>query len=344
MLDDINALSKLDSQDTLGQIAQFPEQLRTDIKASPGFVPNDEILNVVYAGMGGSALAALLVQTWPTMRVPFEVVRDYNLSAYIGVKTLVVISSYSGNTEETISALYEAESKGVQIAVIAGGGKLAELATQRGYSLATLPKVVQPRFVVGYNFRALLSILQAADLYWGDMAELAQAADFLDEVSKELAPGVPTERNPAKQLAQKCLGKSVVIYAGHKLAPAAYKWKIGFNENAKQIAWCGQLPEFNHNEIVGWLRHPEHKPYVVIDLHSSFEHPRIRTRFRVAEELLAKTRPSSFLIEAQGTTLLEHVLWASLFGDYVTIYTALLSGEDPAPIDIIEHFKTALNR
>lgn len=344
MLDDATAIAKLDSQHTLAEVGRFAEQLRTEIHAVPVFAPTEEIVNVVYAGMGGSALAALLVQSWPTMRVPFEVVRDYNLPAYIGVKTLVIISSYSGNTEETISALYEAESKGAQIAVIAGGGKLAELATQRGYSLATLPEVVQPRFVVGYNFKALLGILQTADLFWGDMAELTQAADFLSEVAKELGPDVPTERNPAKQFAQKCVGKSVVIYAGHKLAPAAYKWKIGFNENAKQIAWCGQLPEFNHNEIVGWLRHPEHKPYVVIDLHSSFEHPRIRTRFRVAEELLAKTRPSSFLIEAQGGTLLEHVLWASLFGDYVSIYTALLSGEDPAPIDIIEHFKQALNK
>ena len=344
MLDDVAALAKLDSQHTLSEVGRFADQLRAEIQPFPAFTPTEEIVNVVYAGMGGSALAALLVQTWPTMRVPFEVVRDYNLPAYIGVKTLVIISSYSGNTEETISALYEAESKGAQLAVIASGGKLAELAAQRGYSLGTLPKVVQPRFVVGYNFKALLSILQAADLFWGDMGELAQAADFLTEVAKELEPHVPTSRNPAKQLAEKCVGKSVVIYSGHKLAPAAYKWKIGFNENAKQIAWCGQLPEFNHNEIVGWLRHPEHKPYVVIDLHSSFEHPRIRTRFRVAEELLAKTRPNSFMIEAQGSTLLEHVLWASLFGDYVTIYTALRSGEDPAPIDIIEHFKEALNR
>ena len=343
MLDNINAIYRLDSSNTLGEVAGFPEQLRTEVPCEPRFLGASDILNVVYAGMGGSALAALLVQTWPVMRVPFEVVRDYNLPSYIGEKTLVIIASYSGNTEETISALYEAESKGAQIAVISSGGTLSELAKTRGYSHATLPKVVQPRFVVGYNYRALLGILQSADLFWGDMGEVLEAADFLVETAKELAPEVPTSRNPAKQLAEKCLGKSVVIYAGHKLAPAAYKWKIGFNENAKQIAWCGLLPEFNHNEIVGWLRHPEHKPYVVIDLHSSYEHPRIRTRFRVAEELLAQTRPSSFLVEAQGTSLLQHVLWASMLGDYVTIYTALLSGENPAPIDIIETFKKALD-
>ncbi|QQS19011.1 bifunctional phosphoglucose/phosphomannose isomerase [Candidatus Saccharibacteria bacterium] len=343
MLDDIDAIHKLDSDDTLGEIARFPGQLRTEIPCEPRFSATSDILNVVYAGMGGSALAALLVQTWPAMRVPFEVVRDYNLPSYIGEKTLVIIASYSGNTEETISALYEAESKGAQIAVISSGGTLSELALTRGYPLATLPKVIQPRFVVGYNYRALLGILQSADLFWGDIGELAEAADFLEEVAKELAPEVPASRNPAKQLAQKCVGKSVVMYAGHKLAPAAYKWKIGFNENAKQIAWCGLLPEFNHNEMVGWLRHPEHKPYVVIDLHSSFEHPRIRARFRVAEELLVKTRPSSFMIEAQGSSLLQQLLWASLFGDYVTVYTALLSGENPAPIDIIESFKKALD-
>lgn len=343
MLDNINAIYRLDSSNTLGEVADFPRQLRTEVACEPRFSATSDILNVVYAGMGGSALAALLVQTWPAMRVPFEVVRDYTLPSYIGEKTLVIIASYSGNTEETISALYEAESKGAQIAVISSGGTLSELAKTRGYSLATLPKVVQPRFVVGYNYRALLGILQSAELFWGDMAEVQEVADFLEKIAKELAPEVPTERNLAKQLAQTCSGKSVVIYAGHNLAPAAYKWKIGFNENAKQIAWCGVLPECNHNEIVGWLRHPEHKPYVVIDLHSSYEHPRIRTRFRVAEEQLAKTRPAPIQIEAQGASALQHVLWASMLGDYVTIYTALLSGENPAPIDIIESFKRALD-
>lgn len=343
MLDDVEKMQQLDSGNTLATVAEFGKHLRTDVPCVPAFTPTNEILNVVYAGMGGSALAALLVQTWPTMRLPFEVVRDYDLPPYVGEKTLVILSSYSGNTEETLNALDQAMYHGAQIAVIAGGGKLAEVAQERGYSLATLPKVVQPRFVVGYNFRALVQILESAGLFMGTMGELERTGLFLDEIAKALGPEVPTERNPAKQLAEKCVGKSVVIYAGHKLAPAAYKWKIGFNENAKQIAWFGQLPEFDHNEIVGWLRNPEHKPYVVIDLHSSFEHPRIRTRFRVSEELLAGTRPTSFLVEAEGVNPLEHVLWASLFGDYVTIYTALLSGEDPAPIDIIENFKRAMS-
>lgn len=343
MLDDVSKIRKLDYDNTLEEVARFPAQLRAAVPCEPQFSATSDVLNVVYAGMGGSALAALLVQTWPVMRVPFEVVRNYTLPSYVGEKTLVVIASYSGNTEETISALYEAESKGAQIAVISSGGKLEELAKTRGYSLATLPKVIQPRFVVGYNYRALLGILQSADLFWGDVGELDEAADFLESIAKELAPEVPTLHNPAKQLAEKCVGKSVVIYAGHKLAPAAYKWKIGFNENAKQIAWCGILPECDHNEIVGWLQRPEHEPYVVIDLHSSFEHPRINKRFQVTEALLAKTRPAPLLIEAQGSDPLQHMLWASLFGDYVTIYTALLNGENPAPIEIIEAFKKALD-
>lgn len=343
-LDDEAYLRELDSGDVLGTISRFGTQLRQEIVCQPLFRPTNEILNVVYAGMGGSALAALLVQSWPMIRLPFEVIRDYALPSYVGEKTLVIASSYSGNTEEALTVLGEAEFHGAQIAVISSGGKLSQLAKERGYSLATLPEVIQPRFVVAHNFRALLGILQSAGLFMDDLGEIDRAADFLDEVAKELAPGEPMARNPAKQLAEKCAGKSVVIYSGHKLAPAAYKWKIGFNENAKQIAWCGQLPEANHNEIVGWLRHPEHKPYVVIDLHSSFEHPRIRARFRVSEELLAETRPTSYLIEAQGSNLLEHVLWASLVGDYVTTYTALLSGEDPAPISIIEDFKQAMNR
>ncbi|MCA9327295.1 hypothetical protein KDA14_02080, partial [Candidatus Saccharibacteria bacterium] len=160
VLDDETLIREKDSRDTLGTVASFAAQLRQEVPSQPVFTPTNDILNVVYAGMGGSALAALLVQTWPTMRVPFEVVRDYDLPPYIGEKTLVIVSSYSGNTEETLNALDQAMYHGTQIAVISGGGKLADIAKERGYSLATLPEVVQPRFVVGYNLRALIGILE----------------------------------------------------------------------------------------------------------------------------------------------------------------------------------------
>jgi glucose/mannose-6-phosphate isomerase len=341
MLDDLKKIHECDAQDALGIAEKEWQQLEYDFVFSPEVEPRN-VLNVVYAGMGGSALAALLVRTWPTLAVPFEVVRDYEAPRYTGSETLFIAASYSGNTEETVAAVAEAEARGAQIAVIAGGGKLADLAREKGYPLTILPKVEQPRFAVFYNLKALVVLLQSAGLLTRDIGELTQTAKFLEAKTKAWLPTVPTKDNPAKQLAQECMGRSVVVYAGPKLFPAAYKWKISFNENAKQVAWAGQYPEFNHNEFIGWSKQPEQKPYTVIDLRSSLEHPRVQRRFEVSEQLLSGMRPSPVVVQAEGETELEQLLWVIMFGDFVTVYAAILNGINPAPVELVEKLKTVL--
>jgi glucose/mannose-6-phosphate isomerase len=125
--------------------------------------------------------------------------------------------------------------------------------------------------------------------------------------------------------------------------PAAYKWKIGANENAKQVAWCGQIPEFNHNEFIGWSSHPVDKPYAVVDLRSNLEHPRVQKRFEVTERLLSGKRPAPHIVTVQGENILEELLWALAYGDFVTLYLAFLNGVDPAPVDLVEKFKKELD-
>lgn len=342
MLDDLKMIHERDADDALGVTAKESSQLRHDFTFTPAFKAGT-IHNVVFVGMGGSALAALCVPTWPKTSKPFEVVRGYDIPDYVGKDTLFIASSYSGNTEEAIEALENAAEKGAQIVVIAGGGKLAEMARDKGYPLTVLPAVPQPRFAVFYSFKALVTLLSQAGAASVDMAELEKAADFLDQASEVWLPTVPASKNPAKSLAQECIGRSVVIYAGPKLAPAAYKWKISFNENAKQIAWWNQFPEFNHNEFLGWTKQPEQKPYVVIDLRSKLERGRVQKRFDVTERLLSGMRPAPHVVEVQGKNELQQLLWAVMFGDFVTIYTALLSGQNPAPVDLIEKFKVAMN-
>lgn len=344
MLDDLKMIHERDAQDTLGIAEKTWQQLSHDFTYEPAFQPAKPILNVVYAGMGGSALAALLVRTWPTTAVPFEVVREYELPPYVGEQTLVIAASYSGNTEETVEAIGHAAEKGAQIAVIAGGGKLADIARDKGYPLTLLPKVEQPRYAVFYNLRALLILLQQAGVFTGNMDELTRAGDFLKEQVQAWLPTVPTKDNLAKQIAQECLGKSVVIYGGPKLFPAAYKWKISFNENAKQVAWTGQYPEFNHNEFIGWSKQPVNKPYAVIDLRSNLEHERVQKRFAVSERLLSGMRPAPIIVEAQGNSVLEQLLWVINLGDFVTLYTGLLNGLNPAPVELVEKFKKELTQ
>lgn len=343
MLDDLKLIHTRDAQDALGVAASQWQQLNRTFEPA-GDRPFGAIDTIVFAAMGGSALAALLIKVWPKIGIPLEVVRDYDLPDYVGANTLVILSSYSGNTEETLSALAQAEAKGAQIAVVTGGGELQRIAEEKNYLLMLLSENRFPRCSTFDNFRAALEILVCAGLlqHGSFESELQKAADFLKSATTQWLPDVATSNNPAKQLAQELIGKSVVIYSGPKLYPVAYKWKIDFNENAKQIAWISQLPEFNHNELTGWSKQPTDKPYAVIDLRSNLEHPRIQKRFEISAQLLSGVRPEPYVVEAAGETLLEQLAWSITFGDFVSLYLAILNGINPTPLELVDKLKQAL--
>jgi len=342
MLDDLKYIHQRDGQDALGIAERQAAQLEYKYE-----VPkiDGEFSNIVFAGMGGSALPALLSRTWPGYKIPFEISRQYHIPAYVSDKTLFIASSYSGNTEETLSALAEAEAKHAHIVIMCGGGKLEEIAQAKGYTLVKIPSAEQPRYAVFYMLAAVLAILAAAGLVDKDdsAGQLNEAANFLKEAVKAWTSTVPIKDNPAKQLALEVAGKSAVIYAGPLLGPAAYKWKISFNENAKNVAWWNEYPEFNHNEFIGWSSHPIQKPYSVIDLRSNLEHPRVQKRFELSDRLLSGKRPAARVVQAQGENLLQQLLWTVAYGDFVTIYTALCNGVNPAPVDLVEKFKKELS-
>ena len=340
MLDDLKYIHQRDGQDALGIAEKQWQQLEYNFE-----LPKIEgqFENIVFAGMGGSALAALISVSWPGHKLPFEVCRQYHTPSYISAKTLFIASSYSGNTEETLSALAEAEARGAQIVIIAGGGKLVDIASTKNYPVLVLPQVSQPRYAVLYGLRALIAALNSAGLAKeGLEAELNNAKEFIKVALEQWLPTVPSDRNPAKKLAIELAGKTAVIYAGPLLAPIAYKWKISFNENAKNVAWWNQFPEFNHNEMIGWSSHPIEKPYGIIELRSQLEHKRVQRRFEVSERLLSGLRPAPHIVEVEGSSLLEQLVWAMVYGDFVTIYMALLNGVNPSPVDLVEKFKKEL--
>ena len=341
MLDDLKYIHHRDGQDALGVAERQAGQL--EYKFQVAKIEGD-FHNIVFAGMGGSALPALVSTSWPGYNLPFELCRQYHIPAYVSDKTLFIACSYSGNTEETLSALAEAEAKNAKIVVMAGGGKLEEIASQKNYPFVKIPKAEQPRYAVFYMLAGIVAILDAAGLQAQKNAssQLSQAAGFLKEKIQDWLPTVPQDKNPAKQLAMELTGKSGVVYGGPLMAPAAFKWKINFNENAKNVAWWGEYPEFNHNEFIGWSSHPIEKPYAVIDLRSNLEHPRVQERFELSDRLLSGKRPAAHVVQAQGKTLLEQLLWTINFGDFVTIYLALLNGVNPAPVDLVEKFKKEL--
>ncbi|MCA9347799.1 bifunctional phosphoglucose/phosphomannose isomerase [Candidatus Saccharibacteria bacterium] len=343
MLDDLKYIHEKDGQDALGIAKKQWEQLAYGFDIGDWQI--NHVTNVVFAGMGGSALAALLAQSWPGFEIPFEISRDYSIPSYVSDTTLFIASSYSGNTEETIEAIGLAQAKGAQIAVITAGGQLQTIAQDNNLPLALLPSGIQPRFATLYSFKALITILEHANLLDKTEAskELARAGEFLHNVIAKWRPDVRTDQNLAKQLALELSGSTPVVYAGPKLFPTAYKWKISFNENAKNVAWCNQFPEFNHNEFLGWSSHPIDKPYKIIQLVSHLEHERVQKRFEVSNKLLSGRWPHPLTVEIQGSDIFEQLLYAVALGDFVSLYLALLNGLNPTPVDLIEKFKTDLN-
>lgn len=347
MLDDQNVLAQRDPDGALNIAATQYEQttFAAEIENPPTIL--GAIQNVVVAGMGGSGLAALQVKTWlkNEMTVPFEVVRDYTLPHYVNETTLVIASSYSGNTEETLSALQQAAAAGAAVAVVTSGGRLADIAATSQLPLVKLPSALQPRMAVIYNLRALVRLLVqfgVVEKRWFD--EIAATAEWLKEKTSAWGAAVTVDKNYAKQLALLAVGKSPVIYAGSLMAPVAYKWKISWNENAKNVAFWNELPEFNHNEFVGWSSHPVEKPFAIFDLVSSYEHQRTQKRFAITSRLLSGLRPKETTVELQGDSLLAQMLWGSILADFTSIYVAVLNGVNPTPVELVERLKVELTK
>lgn len=341
MLDDTNVLKQRDPKDMLGVIATEYEQLTIDMSVTRaeenGFVPE----NIVVAALGGSALAAEMARDWLQLPVPLEIVSGYEVPAYVNSKTLVVAVSYSGGTEETLSAVANAEMKGARIAAVSAGGRLIEVANKHSYPAVVLPQNMQPRMGVLFNLRALVTVFESYGLVESASAEMAANADWLQEEMAAWHPDVPEADNYAKQLAQKAVGKTTIVYGGI-LSAAAHKWKVAVNENAKNTAFYNVLPEFCHNEFTGWTSHPVDKPFAVFDLRSSFDHPQVQKRFEIADRLLSGKRPKAEVVEVKGENLITQFAWASVLSDYVSTYLAVLNNVDPTALDLVDKMKKEL--
>ncbi len=345
MLDDTNVLNQRDPHGALAVAADEINQLRFEAEVQDGDHDGRTLTRVVYTGMGGSALAAAVVARWlsDTLAVPFELVRNYDLPHYVDASTLVIAASYSGNTEESLSALQHARDAGAQVAIISAGGELVDIAQREHIAHIRLPSGLQPRMTLLYFLRAITRLLAHFELVdHAPYESLAAAYDELLPLVAQWGRNVPTERNYAKQLAVVAVGKTPVIYGGWLTAPVAYKWKISWNENAKNVAFCNEYPEANHNEFLGWTSHPVDKPFAIFDLVSSYEHERIKLRFELTDRLLSGMRPKSNVVDLVGSSPIAQLVWGCILADYASIYVAILNGVDPVPVEIIERLKHEL--
>lgn len=345
MLDDVNVLKQRDKSGALTVAADLFQQVSYDVSLRNAEHDGRQLNRVIVAGMGGSALAADLAKVLLSKRLtaPFEVVKGYALPAYATQDTLVIVSSYSGNTEETVACFEEGLKRGCQMAATSAGGKIAVIADKHQVMYGAMPAGIQPRMAMIYNLRVVVRILVEYGLAPKvAYEEIAKTGPWLEQESDRWVKEMPLEKNYAKQLALLAVGKTPVIYGGALTAPVAYKWKISWNENAKNVAFWNQYPEFNHNEFLGWTSHPIEKPFVVFDLVSDLEHPRILRRFELSDKLLSGRRPKAQVVELAGDTLVKQLLWGCILADFVSIYVAILNNVDPTPVDLIEKFKKEL--
>lgn len=345
ILDNVNVIAQRDPEGALKVIAAQYKQARFEANVWNGTHDNREITSIVVTGMGGSALAALMVKVLlaQELPLPFEIIRGYDLPAYVGRGTLVIASSYSGNTEETLSALEQARAKGAQIGILASGGTLSDIAGKHDIAHVALPSGAQPRMAMIYNLRGLFALLEkfgVTSRRW--LKELEELSGWLEDETSRWTLDVPTEKNLAKRLALDGIGKTPVFYGSPLTAPLAYKWKISWNETAKNVAFWNEYPEFNHNEFMGWASHPIEKPFAVFDIVSPLDSPRVRQRFELSDRLLSGLRPHALTLELKGETLLAQLLWGAILADFASTYAAILNQVDPTPVALIEKLKGEL--
>lgn len=346
MLDDRNVLKQRDPEGSLEFIANLYQSLDWQPEVLAPEHDNRKITNIVVAGMGGSALAAELIRVVARqdLDVPFEIIKGYSLPKYVDEHTLVIAVSHSGNTEETLECYARARLCGSQVAVVTSGGKLAEIAGQDNVVHIIVPAGAQPRMSIFHHLLAELSLLEHFGIVGRKYrSELAEARDWLRDESVNWHQEVPVQDNLAKQIALVAAGKTPVIYGGEITAPFAYKWKISWNENAKNIAFCNQYPEASHNEFIGWSSHPVDKPYVIFDLRSRLERPRLWERMELTDRLLSGMRPKAYAIELAGENYWQQAIWACTLADAASCYAAVLNGVNPTPVELVEKFKQALS-
>lgn len=311
------------------------------VPAGPRQIPDA----VVVAGMGGSAIGGDLVRGMldPVLPVPFLVNRDYRLPGFVRRGTLVVASSYSGNTEETLSAYEQARSAGAEVIAITTGGELGRRAERDGVITVKIPAGLQPRAAIGYSLVPLLVILHRTGLLDDPAPAVLEAAELLDARRDQLDRSAPAFSNLAKQLALRQYGRPVLIYgsSGWKAA-VAYRWKCQINENAKAAAYWNALPELNHNETEGWLAPPSNREVQVVILEDTEDPEPIRRRVAATTAVMGPRVAGIDRVRAEGKGTLARLMSLVQLGDYASVYLALLYGVDPTPVRAIEELKRRL--
>ena len=350
ILDDLNRIQELDTGNMYKAVSGFPEQVRDALVNAESFAvePDDYkgIRRIILCGMGGSAIGGDLARVvlLSESAIPFEVCRDYSLPVYADENTLVIGSSYSGNTEETLAAFGQAIENNCQLFVITTGGKLGAIAEERNIPMLCPRAGFQPRAALSYSFTLLMIFLHRIGISTYDDEALLTMAKFLKKRISFYSIDNLVSENLAKQLAERLHDRLAIIYSGPGLtAPAAIRFKGQISENAKRLAFANQFPEFNHNELVGWegVAGLENMLFVVV-FRDKDDSERISARMDIVEGLIAQKEIDVVEIESVGESKLERLFSLIQIADFASFYLAILNNVDPTPVAPIEMLKKQL--
>jgi glucose/mannose-6-phosphate isomerase len=347
ILDQWEAFQEIDAGNMLTEIDDLPDQLNNAwmLGQNMPLQPSEGVRNLVLAGMGGSAIGADMLQAYalPDLRIPIIVWRNYGLPAFVGEDSLVITSSHSGNTEETLSAFDQALHAGARVIAITTGGELAKRAKTAEVPLWQFDHVGQPRAAVGFSFGLLLAAISRMGWLPDPAGELEDAVKAMRDQQVSLGAEVPVVQNAAKRVAGQILDRWPIVMGADFLAPVARRWRTQISEIAKAVAQFEELPEADHNMVAG-VPNPEDliPKMMVIFLRASHYHPRNIIRTDVTREVLMVEGFNTDVYEAQGDSRLAQQWTALHFGDYVSFYLAMSYGIDPSPVPAIEGLKERL--
>ena len=350
-MDDILKLkSQLDSKNMYGMIEAMPDHLDEGMAIGQSVdlqgLERETFQSIVVAGMGGSAIAGDITRSYllEQLDIPLWVCRNYRLPEFVNKRTLVICSSYSGNTEETLSAYDHAGNRGARIIAIATGGKLAEKAGSDGIPLIRIKGGLQPRAALGYSMAPMLMILSRLGLCEYQSQEITLAAASMRRCAQAYAPDF--DSNPGLKLARDIHGTIPIIYAGYdRFDAVALRFKCQINENAETLAFSNIFPEFNHNELVGFHKlYGLDKRFSVIILRDSQDHNRIKARMDIVSRYLTERGINVIALESRPGPDLDRIFYFIQLLDYASYYLALLNGIDPYPVDAIDYLKDKLSK
>jgi len=342
VLDDIAEIKKIDKNNMLSYLENIAEHYKMARKNSDAIsvnYPNPS--NIIIAGMGGSAIGGEILQNWAKdkINVPLEVIRDYSLPTYANSQSLVLVLSYSGETEESLSTFLYALKKGCMIYCISSGGNLIKHAKRLGLPHLMVPSGMPPRAALPYMLTPLLLLIEKIGLVNTVSEELVEAINILKQISKDNSPEIPANRNKSKQIAIEIANTVPVIYAFGIYSSIAHRFKQQFNENSKIPSAWDIFSELNHNEIVGWEQIGKFsKKYSLIFLRDKIEPIQIKSRIEITKSL-SSLPLKTFDIWSKGNSDLAKMLSILCIGDFISVYHAILNKIDPTPVNTINLLK-----